>query len=201
MNQKGFSKIILLVVVVLLVGAVGYFAMIKRSAPPAKQSTTATQSESQIRDQITYRNDKYRFEFQYSKDFTIFERQTVDNLGGPVTRVELTSQGSDYEIGVTLLKANTAAIPLEDVRKDLEKDKSKNHYREISAGLFSGYQVKQELNYNEGKKTAVVYQLLNKENKSQWLRVEIISALNTPLPVADAEAHAINIISTFKFTK
>jgi hypothetical protein len=46
-NQKGFANIILIVVIVVLVGAVGYFAFVKKSEPVAQQPTptpTATQS-------------------------------------------------------------------------------------------------------------------------------------------------------------
>lgn len=38
MNQKGFANIILIVVIVILVGVVGYFALVKKSEPIAQQS-------------------------------------------------------------------------------------------------------------------------------------------------------------------
>lgn len=45
MNQKGFANIILVVVIVILVGAVGYFAFVKKSEPIAQQPTpTPTQT-------------------------------------------------------------------------------------------------------------------------------------------------------------
>ena len=48
MNQKGFANIILVVVIVILVGAVGYFAFVKKSEPitqqPAPTSTSSTQT-------------------------------------------------------------------------------------------------------------------------------------------------------------
>ena len=44
MNQKGFANIIFVVVIVILVGAVGYFALVKKSEPIAQQPTpTPTQ--------------------------------------------------------------------------------------------------------------------------------------------------------------
>lgn len=39
MNQKGFANIVLIVIIVLLVGAVGYFTLVKKSAPINQQST------------------------------------------------------------------------------------------------------------------------------------------------------------------
>ena len=39
MNQKGFANIALIVVIFILVGAVGYFALVKKSEPVAQQPT------------------------------------------------------------------------------------------------------------------------------------------------------------------
>ena len=41
MNQRGFANIILVVVIVILIGAVGYFALVKKSEPVAQQSPSA----------------------------------------------------------------------------------------------------------------------------------------------------------------
>ena len=44
MNQRGFANIILVVVIVILVGTVGYFAFVKKSEPVAQEPTpTPTQ--------------------------------------------------------------------------------------------------------------------------------------------------------------
>jgi len=42
MNQKGFASIILVVVIVILIGAVGYFAFVKKLEPIAQQPTPTT---------------------------------------------------------------------------------------------------------------------------------------------------------------
>ena len=42
MNQKGFANIVLIVVIVILVGAVGYFALVKKSPPIVQQMPTPT---------------------------------------------------------------------------------------------------------------------------------------------------------------
>lgn len=39
MNQKGFANIILVVVIVILVGAIGYFALVRKSTPIPKDET------------------------------------------------------------------------------------------------------------------------------------------------------------------
>jgi len=48
MNQKGFANIILVIVIVILVGVVGYFALVRKSEPITQTSTpTSTQQPSQ----------------------------------------------------------------------------------------------------------------------------------------------------------
>lgn len=46
MNKKGFVNIILVVVVVILVGAVGYFAFVKKSEPVTQQNPTPTPTKT-----------------------------------------------------------------------------------------------------------------------------------------------------------
>ncbi len=49
MNQKGFANIILIVVIVILVGAAGYFAFVKKSEPVAQQPTpTPAQTKTPV---------------------------------------------------------------------------------------------------------------------------------------------------------
>lgn len=51
MNQKGFANIILVVVIVIIAGAVGYFALVKKSEPVAQQPTpipTLTQIKTPV---------------------------------------------------------------------------------------------------------------------------------------------------------
>ncbi len=65
-NQKGFANIILVVVtiIIMLVGVVGYFVFVKKSAPiPAISSETANWK--------IYRNEFYRFEFKYPEKYQI----------------------------------------------------------------------------------------------------------------------------------
>ena len=47
MNQKGFANIILIVVIVVLVGAVGYFAFVKKMEPVVQQPTPSPTQNTQ----------------------------------------------------------------------------------------------------------------------------------------------------------
>src|SRR3989344_4209903 len=69
MNQKGFTKIILVVIIVILLGIVGYFAFVKKSEPTAQQPTSLTQTQNlqssppSAPAAIEYRNNQYGFKF------------------------------------------------------------------------------------------------------------------------------------------
>ena len=81
-NQKGFANIILVIVIVVLVGAVGYFAFVKKSEPIVQQPTPThtqkvqtpapTPTTSKTTGLKTYTNTKYSYQISYdSKVYTI----------------------------------------------------------------------------------------------------------------------------------
>ena len=65
MNQKGFANIILVVVIVILVGAIGYFAFTKKQSQPA--STTKENS-------ATYHSKELGVSFKYSSDLKVYQQ-------------------------------------------------------------------------------------------------------------------------------
>ena len=74
MNQKGFVNTVLIVLVVLLVGVVGYFilpSLITKDTLP--QALPASNLK-------TYRNDKYRFEVTYPSNFVFQDSQSTPDL-------------------------------------------------------------------------------------------------------------------------
>ena len=68
MNQKEFANIILVVVIVLLLGVVGYFVFVKKSEPVAQQPTPTPISGSTNK---TYTDSSYKFSVQYPSTFSI----------------------------------------------------------------------------------------------------------------------------------
>ena len=81
MNQKGFANIILVVVIVILVGAVGYFAFVKKSEPVAQQptptpiqtktSTPTPTTKDETSSWKTYTNSSVGFSFKYPADWKV----------------------------------------------------------------------------------------------------------------------------------
>src|SRR3989344_4251054 len=105
MNQKGFVNIILVVVIVVLVGAVGYFVVVKKSEPIAQQPTS-TPATSQTKSPTptpkdetanwkTYSNNRYSYTILYPSSWFVdmtysegnFTQRGPDNesMGGDTT--------------------------------------------------------------------------------------------------------------------
>jgi hypothetical protein len=89
MNQKGFANIILVVVIVVLVGAVGYFTFVKKSglivqqpAPTPAQTNTPVSPTPTPKNETanwkTYVDDKNHFSFNYPLNWSL-SRQTGDS--------------------------------------------------------------------------------------------------------------------------
>ena len=142
MNQKGFAKIILVGVIVVLIGIVGYLVLVKRSEPTSQQpsSTTNTVSKWDYADETknwkTYRNESVGFEFKYPNDFTVFESQKTDDyIVGVSNRdkkfivlVNVTRIDSDVSLydfanswGVHMGKADYSQADLKEVTIDGRK--------------------------------------------------------------------------------
>src|SRR3989338_7211756 len=81
MNQKGFANIVLIILVVILVGATGYFAFREPITEQIQTTDTASfpgnntspqppLATSETANWKVYRNEKYRFEFTYPPTYT-----------------------------------------------------------------------------------------------------------------------------------
>lgn len=102
-NQKGFAKIILVAVIVVLLGAVGYFTLHKPSTkqnvqiiPPAKnlpysQEVFLSQTNKLEKLQI-YKNDQYGFSFKYPGDWNMIVKENDIGLGSLVSIKAITGQ-------------------------------------------------------------------------------------------------------------
>ena len=93
MNKKGFANITLVVViVVILVGAVGYFAFVKKPALPETQNTTLPTSNNnnvpqnpaanETANWKTYRSEQYGFEFRHPTDWQsrVLKEGSIDDI-------------------------------------------------------------------------------------------------------------------------
>lgn len=92
-SQKGFANIILIAIVVLLVGALGYVTLVKKSEPIGKEQSSITENTqsvlptttvtANIPPQIdvpagwkTYTNNRFGFELKYPPNVSVTDRPT-----------------------------------------------------------------------------------------------------------------------------
>jgi hypothetical protein len=102
MNQKGFTNILLIVIVISLVGTGVYFALVKKQEPVPQQITT--------KDWKTYRNEKYGFEVKYPSEWQVQEdygRAASDfEFTGPVS----ISAGEQDNFGIQITPGSDGSI-------------------------------------------------------------------------------------------
>jgi len=109
MNQRGFAKIVLIVVIVILAGVGTYFALVKKAEP-----VKPILSQNKF---LTYSNEELHIAFQYPDNFKVY------NANKDELRVE-----SDYKkegalgasIGMNITRINTAPESITDLDKRLE---------------------------------------------------------------------------------
>lgn len=70
MSQKGFANIILVIVIIIFVGVVGYFAFVKKSEPIVQQPTPTLDKTANWE---TYTNSQYGFSFKYPPTWAVIE--------------------------------------------------------------------------------------------------------------------------------
>lgn len=115
MNQKGFSNIILAIVIVIFLGVFGYFAFIKKFEPiPQQPTSTTTQTKTPTptttpKDETAnwkvYRNDTYGFELKYPDNWEVDENSA---LGGGIlekgeTQFTFTSPDFSLDTGLAFV--------------------------------------------------------------------------------------------------
>ena len=109
MNQKSFTKIATVVLIVIFAGVVGYFALVKKIIPVAQQ-TPAPQDETT--NWKTYRNEAYGIEFQYPREW-FFETNFDDKLSFEQNqnRASLNSKITNYSLKLLPIKDNLYVVP------------------------------------------------------------------------------------------
>lgn len=103
MNNKGFSNVILVIGLVILVGIAGYFIFVKKSGPVTQKQTSATSNipaptpsptlTEETTNWKTYRNEKYGIEFRYPSQWQLTEAEA-----SPSQFLRIKLSGQDVQI-------------------------------------------------------------------------------------------------------
>ena len=166
-NQKGFANIILVVVIVILVGAVGYFAFVKKSEPVIQQSTpTTTPTKTPVsptptptptpQNKNTFVNNPYGLEFTLPSGYFVgsnhygvtdatkaeaffFRKESSNYSGVPVLDV---STNLKLSSGQTLQQLAQSVYDMNKSKNYVTTDLKGGSYGGVAAyefGLQSGY--------------------------------------------------------------
>lgn len=155
-NQKGFVNIAFIVLVVIIIGAGGYFAFIKKTEPtnqPMQTPQTPTPSAAQTQNdnsQITaqdktsswnkYTNIKYGIKFKYPPSLTLTERERTHSTGDSF---EISfRQKNDLTLVVVVYLKN----PTGDIDQSLNYIKT--NYKDIRKTMINGYPALRYFNGN-----------------------------------------------------
>lgn len=124
MNHKGFTNIILVLVIVILVGTVGYFTLTRKQepitqtimppptttqTPPTQTPTTPTSVVDKTVNWKTYRNEEFGFEFSYPKEFPFGTGQKVPDPQGAYNYLFNISGPGPRGVGESIADFNVTA--------------------------------------------------------------------------------------------
>lgn len=201
MNQKGFTNIILAVVIVILVGVVGYFAFMKKSEPVAQQPTpTPTQTNSPTKTPVsptptpkdetatwkTYSNAGLSFSINYPNNFQLKEDNATSKL--------FSSADGHFWIFVENSTKNLDAAGIKD---DYYKNDTYGYQYQDSFVKVAGVN-----SYKQGRYDLGVIEKYYIPKGGKVYRIEFEFNFNTPNQnLRDSKINLISkILSTFKFT-
>jgi hypothetical protein len=192
-NQKGFVNIVLMVVIVVLVGVVGYFAFVKKLEPVAKQPTPApTQATTPTKTPVsptqtakdetagwkTFTDTQYGFKFEYPATW----KATANDNEGP-----------DYKVVARVVNPSRAGKPDTDVPIEQFLVRSQNvtcEGQSINLGGKTGTGRGWEQGFG-----FIYYRDLCFKTEG-WATTILLSAFD-----GSSQAMMDKILSTFRFTK
>jgi hypothetical protein len=168
MNQKGFTNIILVVVIVILIGVVGYFAFVKKSEPVAQQSTpTPTQATNAPKSNPTptptpadptanwkvYSNTRYAYTIKYPTDWFVDTTYSENDFTqrGPVEDNEFIGGDtgfSNYPNASGYNMENPAPSDLYSVGLMIYRVASNISYDQFISSKHFGYDKKESISIN-----------------------------------------------------
>ncbi|MBI4160785.1 MAG: hypothetical protein HY506_02660 [Candidatus Yanofskybacteria bacterium] len=193
--EKGFANIILIVAAVILVGAVGYFAFVKKSEPVAQQPTpTPTPTpKSETADWKMYGNQRAIFEVKYPPSFSV--QRSVSKSGGET--VQFSSGKYDVVEIIINVEGGTLSDAYSSLDNALEGMRSVNRLsphinKEVGTVMIAGV-------------TGYKFKTVNVSTPSEVVREDIVFEKGGLIYSISFQkqflAQGSIFLSTFKFTE
>lgn len=201
MTDKGFASIVLLVIIVLAVGAVGYFAFVKRSGPVAQQTPTSTQSTNALKTPLSptptmtldkiapwkaYAIPGQNFVMKYPDEFRLQEDQA--------TRKIFSSQDGHFAI---YIENNIKKLDAAGLKNDFEQNDEYGYRYQDSFVKVAGVDA-----YKQGRYDLGVIEKYSIPKSGKIYRVEFEFNFDTANQnLKESKIHFIrDVLSTFAFT-
>ncbi len=208
MNQKGFVNIILVVVIVVLIGAVGYFAFVKKSEPQTQQpQVNQTPSPTPIPTSWqVYTNTKYSFSISHPKNWYTRENQFANffryAFSPQPLKISNDAGGEPGDLKDTfIIFTNPTFEDFIGGRRNSERDTSLNAYLEngskIQALQYKAIDFNNMSAYLVGMgRTPEIFEIII-EHKGEIYSITLPYGASDFSKLSDTQRQ---ILSTFKFT-
>jgi len=81
MNKNGFINIVFVILVIILIGAVGYFIFLKKLKTVQAPPQTPSRQQNETMDWKTYQNTRFNLSIKYPNDWRLIDFQSVKGMG------------------------------------------------------------------------------------------------------------------------
>ena len=195
MNQKGFVNVVLIIAVIVLIGAAGYFGLVRKSEPAAERSPAPFGETTNWK---AYRNEMYGLELKHPASWSVMDKGEIimsDEKSG--SRITIHDFGTNLNFGDNPKPGQEMGL-----NQFMEVARGNDAFQNVKKTLLNGYTA-YEIDYKgriseDGGKTyreENEFAIMVENNKGRVFQIRFASH-PTKNVLSSTE---LQILSTFKF--